>query len=145
MDSPRDLVLDHHQHPRNHVRLDAPTLSRRGSNPLCGDELELSLLIDPHTAIITEIGCISRGCSIVRASASLMTECVKGQPRDDALEFARIVGGARGLPSTPIGAQLQVLQDLQLMYPARMKCVLLAWTTLSDALHYHASVTSHPD
>src|SRR6059058_1614361 len=81
-DLSREVILDHYQNPRNHGRLEHPTLANRGHNPLCGDEIELSVAIDDDT--IREIAFTGRGCSISQASASMMTEIVKGQSLDDA-------------------------------------------------------------
>src|SRR5688572_4242283 len=81
-DFAREVILDHYQNPRNHGRLASPTLANRGHNPLCGDEIELSLLIDADR--IADIAFSGRGCSISQASASMMTETVKGRPLDEA-------------------------------------------------------------
>src|SRR5918911_4775789 len=83
-DLSREIILDHYQNPRNHGRLEHPTVANRGHNPLCGDEIELSLGIDASDERIREIAFTGRGCSISQASASMMTEIVKGQTLDDA-------------------------------------------------------------
>ena len=77
-DLSREIILDHYQNPRNHGRLEHPTLANRGHNPLCGDEIELSVGIDEDDDRIREISFTGRGCSISQASASMMTEVVKG-------------------------------------------------------------------
>src|SRR5215467_5332192 len=80
----REIILDHYQNPRNHGRVAEPTVANRGHNPLCGDEVELSLHItDDH---IDEIAFAGRGCSISQASASMMTETVKGHGLDEVRE-----------------------------------------------------------
>src|SRR5215467_2005070 len=86
-DLSREIILDHYQNPRNHGRLEHPTLANRGHNPLCGDEVELFLNIDADA--IREIAFSGRGCSISQASASMMTEIVKGQSLDVAESEAR--------------------------------------------------------
>ena len=83
-DLSREIILDHYQNPRNHGRLEHPTLANRGNNPLCGDEIEISVGIDEQGQVIREIAFTGRGCSISQASASMMTEVVKGQKLDDA-------------------------------------------------------------
>src|SRR4030081_2234738 len=85
-DLSREIILDHYQNPRNHGRVERPTLANRGHNPLCGDEIEISLEIDDGDgeSRIREIMFVGRGCSISQASASMMTEVVKGKKLDDA-------------------------------------------------------------
>src|SRR5437588_11502322 len=76
-DLSREIILDHYQNPRNRGRLEQPTVANRGHNPLCGDEIELSIFIDDDC--VREIAFSGRGCSISQASASMMTDVVKGQ------------------------------------------------------------------
>src|SRR5437868_15479386 len=83
-DLSREIILDHYQNPRNHGRLDSPTLANRGNNPLCGDEVELFLGLDRAGERIDAIGFTGRGCSISQASASMMTELVKGRSLSEA-------------------------------------------------------------
>src|SRR5207302_8337196 len=83
-DLSREIILDHYQNPRNHGRLAEPTVANRGHNPLCGDEIELSIGIDEGQDRITEIAFTGRGCSISQASASMMTDVVKGHTLDEA-------------------------------------------------------------
>src|SRR3982074_1368581 len=83
-DLSREIILDHYQNPRNQCSREHPTLANRGNNPLCGDEIEISVGIDEDGQLIREIAFTGRGCSISQASASMMTEVVKGQKLDDA-------------------------------------------------------------
>src|SRR5438874_8092545 len=83
-DLSREIILDHYQNPRNHGRLEQPTVANRGHNPLCGDEIELSIAIDEGQDRISEIAFAGRGCSISQASASMMTDVVKGHTLDEA-------------------------------------------------------------
>src|SRR5690348_4832343 len=83
-DLSREIILDHYQNPRNHGRLDSPTVANRGHNPLCGDEVELSVRISGD--VVDEIAFTGRGCSISQASASMMTETVKGHTLADVRE-----------------------------------------------------------
>src|SRR5260221_6783708 len=80
----REIILDHYQNPRNHGRLEHPTLANRRHNPLCGDEIEISIGIDEQGELIREIAFTWRGRLISQASASIMTEVVKGAKLDDA-------------------------------------------------------------
>jgi len=135
-DLSREIILDHYQNPRNHGRLEHPTLANRGNNPLCGDEIELSVGIDEHDGRIREIAFVGRGCSISQASASIMTEVVKGQKLDDAeasvKRFTQRMA-SREAPPQELEEELDALQGVK-KYPARVKCALLPWTTLRETV-----------
>ena len=140
-DLSREIILDHYQNPRNHGRLEHPTLANRGHNPLCGDEVELSLGIDPGADRIAEIAFTGRGCSISQASASMMTEVVKGSQLDEADALAQRFTermANRQPPPPELEDELDALQGVK-RYPARVKCALLPWTTLREsvALYRH--------
>jgi nitrogen fixation NifU-like protein len=132
----REIILDHYQNPRNHGRLENPTLANRGHNPLCGDEIEISIGIDEQGQLIREIAFSGRGCSISQASASMMTEVVKGQKLDDA--EATVQGFTQRManrepPPAELEEELDALQGVK-KYPARVKCALLPWTTLRETV-----------
>jgi nitrogen fixation NifU-like protein len=138
-DLSREIILDHYQNPRNHGRLEHPTLANRGHNPLCGDEVEISLAIDEAGELISEIGFVGRGCSISQASASMMTERVKGQNLDDAERavqtFTENMANRKPAP-TQLEDELDALQGVK-KYPARVKCALLPWTTLRETVEMY--------
>src|SRR6266850_3569999 len=133
-DLSREIILDHYQNPRNHGRLEHPTLANRGHNPLCGDEIELSVAIDHDS--IQDIAFTGRGCSISQASASMMTESVKGHKLDEAEaavhQFTRRMA-SREPPPAELEEELDALQGVK-KYPARVKCALLPWTTLRETV-----------
>ena len=135
-DLSREIILDHYQNPRNHGRLENPTLANRGHNPLCGDEIEISVGIDEQGEVIREIAFTGRGCSISQASASMMTEAIKGQKLDDAearvQRFTQRMGN-REPPPQELAEELDALQGVK-KYPARVKCALLPWTTLRETV-----------
>jgi nitrogen fixation NifU-like protein len=138
-DLSREVILDHYQNPRNHGRLANPTLANRGHNPLCGDEIELSLGIDPASERILDIAFTGRGCSISQASASMMTEVVKGQTLDDAEAAASRFTtrmASREPPPRELEDELDALQGVK-KYPARVKCALLPWTTLRESVNLY--------
>jgi nitrogen fixation NifU-like protein len=129
----RDVILDHNRKPRNFGPLEAADASAEGFNPLCGDRLTLRLNLAGDT--IRDIRFEGQGCAISTASASLMTEAVKGKTRGEALAlFERVhklltddEAGAEGL------GKLAALSGVR-EYPARVKCASLCWHTLASAL-----------
>src|ERR1051326_3591901 len=135
-DLSREIILDHYQNPRNHGRLDNPTVANRGHNPLCGDEIEVSIGIDEQTDSIRDIAFSGRGCSISQASASMMTEVVKGQTLSDAevavQRFTQRMAN-REPPPAELGDELDALRGVK-KSRARVKCALLPWTTLRETV-----------
>jgi nitrogen fixation protein NifU and related proteins len=133
-DLSREIILDHYQNPRNHGRLSEPTVANRGHNPLCGDEIELSLLIADDQ--VEDIRFSGRGCSISQASASMMTEVVKGHTLDEAdsavKSFTQTMANRQAAPGD-LENELDALQGVK-RYPARVKCALLPWTTLRESI-----------
>jgi nitrogen fixation NifU-like protein len=136
----RDVILDHNRRPRNFGPLEAPDASVEGFNPLCGDRLTLRLKLAADR--IADIRFEGEGCAISTASASLMTEAVKGKTRAEALElFHRVhhllIEDAAGEPAAgpPVAAlgKLAALSGVR-EFPARVKCASLCWHTLAAAL-----------
>ena len=132
----REVLLDHSRRPRNRRRLETPTHTAEGFNPLCGDQIEFYLSVDGTTVV--EVGFESRGCAISTASASMMTESIKGKSTGevDAMfhAFHRMVTG-----ETSEDGDEDVLGDLDMLggvsaYPVRIKCAVLPWHTLQAAL-----------
>jgi nitrogen fixation NifU-like protein len=134
----QEIILDHNKKPRNFGTLDHPDRTSHGHNPLCGDKLTLCLKLDDQDRI-EDIRFEGSGCAISTASASMMTESVKGKPitEVDALYHtmhALLTGeGEADAGSPPLG-KLEVFAGVH-EYPARVKCASLAWHTLEAALH----------
>jgi len=145
-DLSREIILDHYQNPRNHGRLEHPTLANRGHNPLCGDEIEVSVRIDEQEDRIREITFTGRGCSISQASASMMTEIVKGQKVAEAesavQSFTQRMANRDPAPKE-LEDELDALQGVK-KYPARVKCALLPWTTLRETVDLYRHRESSP-
>ena len=136
----QQLILDHNRNPRNRGALEAPTHSAVGHNPLCGDQLQLQLqLMDGRVA---EVAFEGSGCAISTASASLMTDAVKGLDKDELDElFAKFHALATGdEPSDKLG-KLGAFGGIR-DYPTRVKCATLAWHTLRAALHGEQGATT---
>jgi nitrogen fixation protein NifU and related proteins len=129
----REVILDHNKHPRNFGRLDPADASADGHNPLCGDRLTVSLR--SHAGLLDDIHFEGNGCAISMASASMMTEAVKGKDHAtiDAL-FKRIHAllTEQGASSAELG-KLAALSGVR-EFPARVKCASLCWHTLNAAI-----------
>jgi nitrogen fixation NifU-like protein len=135
----QDIILDHGRHPRNFHSLEHPSHFAHGHNPLCGDKVTVFLEIDGDR--IKDVSFQGRGCAISTASASLMTEILKGKTLVEADALfkgftAQVTGGE--VPATP--AELE--DDMDRLaplggvktYPARVKCATLAWRAFEAAL-----------
>jgi len=130
----RDVILDHNRQPRNFGDLEPADASVEGFNPMCGDHLTLRLRLNEDT--ISEIRFKGEGCAISTASASLMTEAVKGRTRDEALKLFERVHQLLTDDAAPPADELGKLAALSGVreYPARVKCASLCWHTLASAL-----------
>lgn len=147
----REIILDHYRTPRNRGELDSPpAVESRGHNPLCGDEITLFLMVDGEgpDAIVTDVKIGGQGCSISQSSASMMTQAVIGKPVSQARALIRrfkTMMGIEGLGEEPGDADIPLgdLEALQgvVKFPVRIKCAVLGWNTLADALD-HAGVDS---
>ena len=129
----REVILDHNKHPRNFGRLDPHQAEAKGHNPLCGDRLTITLNCEGDR--VADIRFEGNGCAISMASASMMTEAVKGQdkPAIEAL-FQRV--HALLTDNKASSADLGKLASLSGVreFPARVKCASLCWHTLNAAL-----------
>jgi nitrogen fixation protein NifU and related proteins len=116
----REVILDHYRNPRGHGEMEAPDAHAEGQNPLCGDEVEISVRFGGDGETIEDVMFTGRGCAISQAATSMLTELVKGRnatevaelPRDELLEEI-------GIPLTPV----------------RLKCAILGLGVLKVALH----------
>jgi nitrogen fixation NifU-like protein len=138
----QEVILDHNRRPRNFRVLDNPTHQAEGYNPLCGDRLSLYLKVDGD--VITEVGFQGSGCAISKASASLMTDSLKGRPVAEARAlFARF----HRMVMTPPDVEVEDLGKLSAFagvreFPVRVKCASLAWHTLKAALERAEKATT---
>jgi nitrogen fixation protein NifU and related proteins len=139
----REIILDHYRSPRNHGELPTPPAHRtEGFNPLCGDEIVLTVVVDGGT--IADVKVAGHGCSISQSSASLMTGAVKGKSVADARSAMRsfkrmmtVADDAEDDADEPVDVrslgELAALQGV-VKFPVRIKCATLAWNTLDQAL-----------
>ena len=130
----RDVILDHNRRPRNFGVLESADASVEGFNPMCGDRLTVRLKMDDDK--IGDIRFEGQGCAISTASASLMTEAVKGRTRAEALQLFDRVHQLLTDDAAPPADELGKLAALSGVreYPARVKCASLCWHTLASAL-----------
>ena len=133
----QEVLLDHTRHPRNYGRLATANRTAQGYNPLCGDRVSLSLDIDLEgDGRVRDIAFEGAGCAISTASASMMTEALKGKTLAEARELFRRF---HGLVTTGEGAGAPELEKLVVFagvhdFPIRVKCATLAWHALLAAL-----------
>jgi nitrogen fixation NifU-like protein len=113
----RDYILEHYRRPHNFGVLDEPSATFEGSNPLCGDRITMQLTV--RDGVVEEIGFTGRGCAISQASASLLTDEIKGKPLDQVVEL-----GASDLLDL-LGIEIS---------PARLKCAMLSYDSLQHLL-----------
>jgi nitrogen fixation NifU-like protein len=130
----RDVILDHNRTPRNFGGLEPADASVEGFNPMCGDRLTVRLKMSDDR--INDIRFEGQGCAISTASASLMTEAVKGKTRAEALQLFDRVHQLLTDDAAPPAEELGKLAALSGVreYPARVKCASLCWHTLGAAL-----------
>lgn len=132
----QETILDHNKNPRNFRKIDNPTCSQEGFNPLCGDHLHLYLKLE--AGVIQDISFEGNGCAISKSSASLMTSVLKGKTVEEAEtlfeKFHKLVTSTMDEEQ-----QIEELGKLAVFagvreFPARVKCASLAWHTLKAAL-----------
>jgi len=128
----QQVILDHCKHPRNFHELASPSCTAQGHNPLCGDQLKLYLLTEGET--IKDISFLGSGCCISKASASLLTESIKGKTKADVQKMFDQVHAmvTTGDQAGDVG-KLAVFAGVH-KFPARVKCAILAWHAVMAAL-----------
>jgi nitrogen fixation NifU-like protein len=138
----QELIIDHSRRPRNFRRLDSSARTAEGYNPLCGDRVTVYLRMDRD--VVGDASFEGEGCAISKASASLMTETIKGKTRHEVDTlfslFHHLVTGAG--PSSAAGlGKLAAFSGLR-EFPTRVKCATLAWHTLRAAIKNEPGVVS---
>jgi nitrogen fixation protein NifU and related proteins len=141
----KEVILDHYKNPRNKRDLPSAELSCTRNNPLCGDEITVYAHVDDGK--IAELTFQGAGCSISQSSASMMTEAATGEPVAEALDMA---AGFRGMMAGDVEPDDDRFGDLVALkgvvkYPIRIKCAVLAWDVLQEALDGAGEATgAHP-
>ena len=145
----REIILDHYRSPKNRGEVEDPDIRTKGVNPLCGDELELTIELDGD--LIHGIKFDGHGCSISQASASMLTERVRGLRLSEAGKLVEMV---KEMLKGSTEVNLEELGDLEALqgvrnFPVRIKCATLAWNALKVGIedgaigHKHAGPDSH--
>ena len=161
----REIILDHYRSPRNRGELESPPAHRvEGFNPLCGDEVVLSMVVEDGTLADLKIG--GSGCSISQSSASLMSAAVKGKPVDQVRQLISTFKGMMSVHEASLGHEhqhdgngaevvegepeeidLEKLGELAALqgvvkFPVRIKCATLSWNALAQGLDEVAATAS---
>jgi len=152
----REIILDHYRNPRNRGELPTPPAHKvEGFNPLCGDEVVISLIVEDGKLADVKIG--GSGCSISQSSASLMSSAVKGKPVEEVHQLIRTFKGMMSIHEAmldkdgeveePEEINLESLGELAALqgvvkFPVRIKCATLSWNALSQGLEEVAAEAS---
>ncbi len=138
----QEVILDHTRNPRNFREIENASHDAKGHNPLCGDRLSLYIVVED--GVIQDVSFKGAGCAISTASASMMTEALKGRTKAEAEAlfgaFHDVVTGKQGADEEALG-KLAVFAGVR-DYPVRVKCATLAWHTLKAALVDKAEAVS---
>ena len=130
----KEVILDHYKNPRNKREMVEASLTCSRNNPLCGDEI--TVFVRAEDDKVHEVSFVGQGCSISQSSASMMTEAVTGKPVEDV---RRLIHDFRAMMAGDLDPSEDEFGDLVALkgvvkYPIRIKCAVLAWDTLQEAL-----------
>ena len=134
----QEVILDHNRRPHNFRVIDPASAKQEGFNPLCGDRLTLYLTLDGD--VIKDVAFQGSGCAISKASASLMTDALKGKSVNEARamfdQFHAMITSTPGTPTEDLG-KLSVFAGVR-EFPTRIKCASLAWHTMKAAVAHES-------
>jgi len=135
----KEVILDHYKNPRNKREMPDAELSCSKNNPLCGDEI--TVFVHEDGGKVLDVAFVGQGCSISQSSASMMTEAVVGKSRDEVDER---IGAFRGMMAGEVEADEDAFGELVALkgvvkYPIRIKCAVLAWDVLQEAVSEDAT------
>jgi nitrogen fixation NifU-like protein len=130
----REVILDHYRTPRNKRHIDAAPIDVHRNNPLCGDDITVHVVV--RDGVVVDAAFEGQGCSISQASASMMTEQLKGKKVEEVdqlvLDFRKMMSGEDGPDDEELG-DLVALKGV-VKYPVRIKCAVLAWDALQEGV-----------
>lgn len=138
----QEIIIDHNRNPRHHHEMPDASCKAQGFNPLCGDKLTVYLKIENNTIVGASF--LGSGCAISQASASLMTDTLRGKSIEEARE---LFDGFHQMLTSDSKVSTYALDKLAVLagvkaYPARVKCATLAWHTLNAALNQRPETVS---
>jgi len=140
----QQLILEHYRHPRNKAELEGKTVEVHMANPVCGDEIRLQMRIEGDE--IAEVKFVGQGCAISQAAVSMMTTLLEGRKLDEAEALARrfteMMHGDEDAAKDRSLGDLRALQGVS-KFPVRIKCALLGFDALQEALKKGASEAAH--
>lgn len=130
----KEIILDHYQSPHNRGKPPHADIEAEGSNPLCGDEIEVYVLLDGEN--LKELRFDGAGCAISLAAASMMSEVLEGKSKEEAHEIGERFKAMMHGEDVSLPEEMEDLESLKGVanFPLRVKCALLAWTTLEHGL-----------
>ncbi len=130
----RDIVMDHYKSPRGKKGIQNADIVNEGKNPVCGDEIEVSMKVNDGRVDDISVQCM--GCAISIASGSMLAETIKGKPIDEVMKIARavkaVLKGEKPHDEIDLG-DLEALEGVK-NFPVRIKCALLSWSTMIEGL-----------
>ena len=140
----QEVILDHNKNPRNFREIESATRTADGNNPLCGDALRV--YVEMENDLVKDVAFKGSGCAISKASASMMTQTVKGKTREEAEvlfnEFHKMVTGELDTETDENSlGKLKIFAGV-LEFPARVKCASLSWHTLHAALNDESEIST---
>ena len=135
-----EVILDHNKNPRNNTELELYTHEAKGHNPLCGDKISIQIILENEK--VKEAKFTGSGCAISTASASILTETIKGKNRDEVESlFENFHGLVTGKEAETELGKLAIFEGVK-KYPARVKCATLSWHALMAALEGKEETTT---
>ncbi len=133
----QEIILDHYRNPRNQNKLNSVDIVADGFNPFCGDKVLISIKLDND--VVSDVSFEGNGCSISQASASMLTNLIKGETLNKARSlystFREMMHGTPTVELDELG-EAEVLEGVK-QFPIRIKCALLAWVALEDGIKKH--------
>jgi len=133
----RDVIMEHYKYPRGNKDINNADMTNQGQNPSCGDEIEVKVKLEGDRVKNVSVSCM--GCAISVASGSMLAEVIEGKTLGEVKKIARVVKALLTGEPVPSDINIHELGDIEVLegvrkFPVRIKCALLSWTTLVDAI-----------